>query len=83
MSALASFSCGTTHLTVDLYHRYFSGRLYFTQTQLELAVTAFRRALNAQREYIQLGEPPSNPRCTTASLLTLDEFLRSHMLLVS
>lgn len=39
----------------SVFFLYFSGRLHSTETQLDLAVTAFHLAIQAQREYIQLG----------------------------
>lgn len=38
-----------------VFFLYFAGRLHSTQTQLELAVDAFHKAIKAQREYVQLG----------------------------
>lgn len=38
-----------------MFFLYFSGRLHSTETQLESAVKAFHLAIQAQREYVQLG----------------------------
>lgn len=48
------------HYNLDRYPNgifflYFGGRLHSTETQLEDAVVSFHKAIQAQREYIQLG----------------------------
>lgn len=38
-----------------IFFLYFSGRLNATETQLDKSIIEFKKAINAQKEYVQLG----------------------------
>lgn len=39
----------------SVFFLYYAGRLHSTETRLDLAVATYRKALAAQKEYVQLG----------------------------
>lgn len=39
----------------SIFFLYYAGRLYSTETRLEMAIVTFKKAIASQKEYVQLG----------------------------